>query len=72
MVMTMGERIERMLFVISDSESFGKSGTFSKFFCCGKEELTEYELEAVAAAAKPNYQKFLMRINGLADKNISC
>ena len=58
----MSKDIEKMLIIVSDSEAFIRDDNLAKVIENADQELTDEELDFVAAASKPDYQKFLDRL----------
>jgi len=54
--------IEKMLIILSDSEKLIRDDKLAKVIENADQELTDEELDFVAAAAKPDYQKFLDKL----------
>ncbi len=55
--------IEKVLNIVSDSEQLIRDDALAKEIESRNDELSEDELDLVMAAAKPDYQKFIARLN---------
>ena len=58
----MSKDIEKMLIIVSDSEAFIRDDNLAKLIENENQELSNEELDFVAAAAKPDYQRFLDKL----------
>ena len=59
----MEQKFENLIELLSDTESIKSDDALSKLVGCKQnDELSEADLDAVSAAAKPDYQKFLRRL----------
>lgn len=58
----MSKDIEKMLIILSDSDTFINDDKLAKVIGNANQELSDEELDLVAAAAKPDYQKFLDKL----------
>lgn len=62
----MEREFENLIELLSDTESIKSDDALSKIVNLNSDdELSENELDDVSAAAKPNYQKFLRRLENM-------